>query len=153
MGTHTVACGAEGGVGGIEAGGEDGMNTTLILAMVLVAQSALVSVSELVADPDRFNGQPVIVSGTISSYREGATLRGSRYYTFDLGDGTHTVVVIALGEPPCRSGAATVEGTFERWSVKSSSLDEITARNVICLPEEAVERAAWEALRRGSVGS
>jgi hypothetical protein len=27
-------------------------------------------------------------------------------------------------------------------------LDEITARNVICLPEEAVERAAWEALKK-----
>lgn len=116
------------------------MNATLILALALVAQSALVSVSELVADPERFNGQPVMVSGTINSYREGATLRGSRYYTFDLSDGIETVPVIALDEPSCRSGAATVEGTFERWSMMSSSFDEITARDVVCLREEAMQR-------------
>jgi hypothetical protein len=79
-------------------------------------------VSELLADPDHFNGQPVMVSGTISSYREGATLRGSRYYTFDLSDGTETVVVIALGEPPCRSGAATVEGKMVAHSSDKSRL-------------------------------
>jgi small subunit ribosomal protein S21 len=50
------------------------------------------SVSELLADPERFNGQRVMVSGTISSFREGATSRGSRYYTFDLSDGTETDV-------------------------------------------------------------
>ena len=116
------------------------MNATLILAMALVAPSARVSVSELVADPDRFNGQPVLVGGTISGYREGATLRGSRYYTFDLSDGAETVPVIALGEPPCRSGPATVEGTFERWSMMSYSLDAITALRVICPSQEALKR-------------
>ena len=68
------------------------MTAALILGLVLVAQAAPVSVSELLADPERFNGQPVMVSGTISSFREGATSRGSRYYTFDLSDGTETDV-------------------------------------------------------------
>jgi hypothetical protein len=114
----------------------------LILGLVLAAQAAPVTVSELVADPERFNGQPVMVSGTISSYREGATSRGSRYYTFDLSDGTETVVVIALVEPPCRSGAATVEGTFERWSMMTYSLDAITAHDVICRFREALNRSS-----------
>jgi hypothetical protein len=61
-------------------------------------------VSELLADPERFKGQRVMVSGRISSYREGATSRGSRYYTFDFSDVTKTVVVIALVEPPCGLG-------------------------------------------------
>ena len=117
------------------------MTGVLILGLALVAQAASVSVSELLTDPDRFNGQPVMVSGTISNYREGATSRGSRYYTFDLSDGTETVVVIALGEPSCRSGAAIVEGTFERWSMMSDSLDAITAQNVICLFREALNRS------------
>ena len=129
-----------GRAGGTKEGEGDGLNSTLILVVVLVGQSVLVSVSELLADPERFNGQPVIVSGTISNYREGATSRGSRYYTFDLSDGTETVVVIALGEPPCQSGAVTVEGTFERWATMSDSLDAITAQNVICLFREALNR-------------
>jgi hypothetical protein len=116
------------------------MNTALILALVLIAQSILVSVSELLANPDRFNGQSVKVSGTISGFREGATDRGSRYYTFDLTDGTETVPVIALVEPPCRAGAVTVVGIFERWAQTSYSLDEITAQNVVCVRDEALNR-------------
>jgi hypothetical protein len=111
----------------------------LILGLALASQAAPVSVSELLADPERFNGQRVMVSGTISSYREGAS-RGSRYYTFDLSDGSETVLVIALGEPPCQSGAVSVEGTFERWATMSDSLDAITAQNVICLFREALNR-------------
>jgi hypothetical protein len=112
-----------------------------MLGLALVAQAAPISVSELLADPERFNGQPVMVSGLISSYREGVTSRGSRYYTFDISDGTATVLVIALGEPPCQSGAVTVEGTFERWATMSDSLDAITAQNVICLFREALNRS------------
>jgi len=109
------------------------MNITLILALVLVAQSVLVSVSELLANPDHFNGQSVKVSGTISGFREG-------YYAFDLTDGTETVPVIALVEPPCRAGAVTVVGIFERWVQTSHSLDEITAQSVVCRREEALNR-------------
>jgi hypothetical protein len=126
-------------VGGIEERGGDGVTAALILGLVLVAQAASVSVTELLADPDCFNGQPAMVVGTISGYREGATLRGSRYYTFDLSDGFETVPVIALEEPPCRSGPGTVEGTFERWSMMIYSLDAITVQSVICPSREALK--------------
>ncbi len=113
------------------------MSAALIyLAWMLLAQAAPGSLSELLGNPDRFYGQQVIVSGTISNVRESGWRRNP-YYTFDLSDGTQTVRVIAFGKPPCRSGAATVEGTFEqiRWRVRvSASYDEITARSVICLP-------------------
>jgi hypothetical protein len=33
-------------------------------------------------------------------------------YTFDLSDGTEIVLVTAFAEPLCRSGTATVEGTY-----------------------------------------
>ena len=41
-----------------------------------------------------------------------------------------------FAEPPCQSGTATVEGTFEavKRGVKDS-LKEIIAHNVICLPD------------------
>jgi hypothetical protein len=113
------------------------MITTLVLALLLVVQSVTISVSELLANPDHFDGLSVKVSGTISSYREGATSRGSRYYTFDLTDGIRTVAVIALAEPSCRAGTVTVVGIFERWARTTYSLDEITAQNVMCLRDEA----------------
>jgi|SRR5215470_7600362 len=113
-------------------------NTTCILGLVLVAQAAPIWVSELLGNPDHFNRQPVTVTGTMSNFRANALRRGGPMYTFDLSDGTGTVHVTAFVKPPCQSGAATVEGTFghAKWRVNASySLEEITARNVICLPD------------------
>ena len=44
-------------------------NATCILGLVLVAQAPPLPVSELLA-ADRFNGQPVMVTGTMSNFRE-----------------------------------------------------------------------------------
>jgi hypothetical protein len=114
------------------------VTAALILGLVLVAQAAPLSVSELLSNPDRFHGQPVTVTGTISNFRGNPLRRGGPVYTFDLSDGRETVHVTAFAKPPCRSGAATVEGTFgqTKWRVNASySFEEITARTVTCLPE------------------
>ena len=115
------------------------MNATLIrLGLALFAQAAPLSVSELLANSDRFNGQPVTVTGTISNFRGNPLRRGSPLYTFDLSDGAETVHVRAFAKPPCQSGAATVEGTFgqTKWRVNASySFEEITVRTVTCLSE------------------
>jgi hypothetical protein len=117
------------------------MNTAFIhLGVVLIAQGAPLSVSELVGNPDRFNVQPVTVSGAMSNLREHVSRRGVRRYTFDLSDSSDTVYVISFSEPPCRSGAATVEGIFEqvkrRMNLSSpSSFAEITAQKVTCVPD------------------
>lgn len=111
-------------------------NATGILSVVLVAQAAPLSVSELLTNADRFSGQPVTVQGTISNYRGNSLRRGGPSYTFDLSDGSETVHVIMFSKPPCQSGAATLAGTFEavKGRIKASyPLHEITARNVICL--------------------
>ena len=108
-----------------------------ILCLVLVAQAAPLSVSELLADPDRFNGQPVTVTGTLRNFRGNPLRRGGPVYTFDLSDGTETVHVTMFTKPPCQSGAATVEGTFQgvKRRVKVNyPLEEITARDVTCHP-------------------
>ena len=90
------------------------MNPSLIhLGLVLVAEVSPLSVTELLSDRDRFHGQPVTVSGTISNFREGFTHGPTRHYTFKFSDGVETVLVISFATPPCWSGAATVEGTFE----------------------------------------
>jgi hypothetical protein len=113
---------------------------TCILGLVLVAQAAPLSVSELLADFDRFNGQPVTVTGTISNFRGNTLRRGGPVYTFDLSDGMDTVHVIMFAKPSCQSGAATIEGTFQgvKQRVKVTyPFEEITARNVTCLPTPA----------------
>ena len=110
---------------------------TRLLGVVLVAQAAPRSVSELLADLDRFNGQPVTVTGTMSNFRGNPLRRGGPVYTFDLRDGMETVHVTMFTKPLCQSGAATVEGTFQRMKRRGNvndSFEEITARNVTCLP-------------------
>jgi hypothetical protein len=112
-------------------------NAAGILGVMLVTQLAPHSVSELLANADRFHGQPVTVIGTMSNFRA-TRLHHGGLYTFDLSDGTETVYVVAFAKPPCESGAATVEGTFEtvKRRIKASDpVQEITAHNVICLPD------------------
>jgi hypothetical protein len=112
------------------------MNATLILGLALIAQAAPLSVTELLTTPDRFNVQPVIVSGTMSNFRGNELRRGNPIYTFDLSEGTETVHVVSFVMPPCRSGAVTVEGTFEQAKRRvnvSYSFEEITAHKVTCL--------------------
>ena len=128
------------GVGGAEERGGDTMREALLslgvaLVAVTAAQAAPISVGELLADPDRFRDQPVTVSGTLSRFREYVTRTGTRYYTFDLGDGTQIIRVISYEKPQCQAGAATVEGTFEqvKWRVKVNySYEKLTAWNVTC---------------------
>jgi hypothetical protein len=111
------------------------MHATLILGLALIAQAAPLSVGELLTNADRFNAQPVTVSGSMGRFREHFTSSGTRYYTFDFGDGTQTVLVISYEKPQCQAGAATVEGIFEqvRWRARVSySYEQIRARTVIC---------------------
>ena len=113
-------------------------NAAGILGVMLGAQVAPLSVSELLGNADHFHGQPVTVTGTMSNFRANALRRGGPMYTFDLSDGTGTVHVTAFAKPECESGAATVEGTFVavKWRMRASdSFEEITAHNVICLPD------------------
>ena len=83
------------------------------LGLLLVAQAGPFSVSELLANTERYDRQPVTVSGTISNLRVNRWRRWGPIYTFDLSDRTETVLVTVFAEPPCQSGTATVEGTFE----------------------------------------
>jgi hypothetical protein len=96
------------------------------------------TVSELLRNPDHFHRQAVTVSGTISNFRGNRWRRGGPSYTFDLSDGAASVHVISFVKPPCKSGAAIVEGTLAALKGRaegSYSLLEITAHDVICRAE------------------
>jgi len=118
------------------------MGATRILGLLLIAQAAPLSVSDLLANAEHYNRQPVKVIGTISNFRVNRWRRWGPVYTFDLSDSAETIHVVAFADPACQSGMATVEGTFEaaKWRMKGSySLEEITAHNIVCLVPDTVD--------------
>ncbi len=104
------------------------------LFTLALAQSVRVSPSDILATPDRYDGQYVTLSGTITNLRETVSRRGNPYYTFDLSDGKATVRVFSFGTPPCRAGGATVEGTYQ-WIKRQGRYtfhNEVTASRIMC---------------------
>lgn len=123
------------------------MRTTGVIATAIllwtVATAALphasaafpnASVSAILADPDRFDGQTVALRGTMMNLRERVSQRGNAYYTFDLSEGARAVRVFSFGTPPCRSGVVTVEGTFLKVKRQGryTFYNQVDAANVAC---------------------
>jgi hypothetical protein len=108
--------------------------TFFALVAAATAAPGVSSVRAILDDPDRFDGQPVTLRGTITNLRERVSRRGNAYYTFDLLDGDRSLRVFSFGTPPCRSGAATVEGTFfkVKRQGRSTFYNEVDASTVTC---------------------
>lgn len=86
----------------------------LLLAFLPVG-AAQVSPSEILADPDKYDGQSVTLTGTVTNLRETVSRRGNPYFTFDLSDGKTAIRVFSFGKSPCHDKAtATVEGRFDK---------------------------------------
>jgi hypothetical protein len=98
------------------------------------AQAVRTSPSEILGNADRFDGQAVTISGTVTNFQEQVTRAGRSYYTFDLSDGTEAVRVSSFGKAPCKSGGATVDGTFTKAKQQGQSTfyNEVTATRVRC---------------------
>jgi hypothetical protein len=109
--------------------------TALLLLVTAPPVGALdASPSAILTNPDGFDGKSVTVHGTITNLRETVSRRGNPYYTLDLSDGTRSIRVFSFGKAPCRSGTATVEGTFEKVKQvgRLTFRNEITATQVTC---------------------
>jgi hypothetical protein len=94
-----------------------------------------ISPSELLANPDRFDGQAVTLQGTVEQFRDKVSPDGAPYVKFLLGDGASAVRVFSLGRSPCRNGMqATVEGTFEKVNRlgRLPYYHAVTATHVTC---------------------
>jgi hypothetical protein len=112
-----------------------GALTALALVALAGAGPAAISPSELLADPDRFDGQTVTLQGTVEKFREGVSPDGVPYYKFRLSDEQAAVRVFSFGRSPCRNGMqATVDGTFERVNRlgRHTHYNEVTATRVTC---------------------
>jgi hypothetical protein len=93
------------------------------------------SPSELLANPDGFDGQAVTLHGTVEKFREGVSPDGAPYYKFRLSDEQTAARVFSFGRSPCRNGMqATVEGIFEKANRLGARThyNEVTATRVTC---------------------
>ena len=104
----------------------------VILATWVSAQAT--SPSAILANPNGYDGQPVTISGTITRLQERVSRAGNPYYTLDLSDGRQTIRVFSFGAAPCRTGRATVEGTFEKVKRQGryTFYNEVVATRVTC---------------------
>jgi len=112
-----------------------GAVTALALLALASAGPAAISPSELLADPDRFDGQAVTLQGTVEKFREKVSPDGAPYFKFRLSDEQTAVRVFSFGRSPCRNGMqATVDGTFERVNRlgRHTHYNEVTATRVTC---------------------
>jgi hypothetical protein len=112
-----------------------GALTALALLALAGAGPAAISPSELLADPDRFDGQTVTLQGTVEKFREGVSPDGAPYFKFRLSDEQTAVRVFSFGRSPCRSGMqATVDGVFEKVNRfgPRTHYNEVAATRVTC---------------------
>jgi hypothetical protein len=105
-----------------------------LLPTVATAQAVRTSPSEILGNADRFDGQTVTISGTVTNLQEQVSRAGRPYYTFDLSDGTEAVHVFSFGKAPCKLGGATVDGTFAKVKQQGQYTfsNEVTATRVRC---------------------
>ena len=119
------------------------MSTRITLALILVAAvvstgaayAPVTTLSEILANPDRFDGHMVTIEGTMMNLRQRVSRLGDPYYKFDLSDGKQAIRVISVGTPRCRSGAVMVEGTFAK--IKRGRQYVVNASRVICRREKS----------------
>jgi hypothetical protein len=95
-----------------------------------VARAVETSPTALLAEPERFDGQPVAIRGTVADVRE----VDATAYTFALDDGTRAVRVLAPGPPACGVGTiAIVDGVFRKEKREGYKIySEVEATRVAC---------------------
>ncbi len=89
------------------------MGFVLLAASALAARADLVAIKDLLAQPDKWHGQPVAVTGVVSRLDAKTSQKGNAYYTFVLTDGLASVNVFSYGVPQIKdTSRVQVEGTY-----------------------------------------
>src|SRR5713101_8866227 len=103
-----------------------GALVALVLLVPASARPAAISPSELLADPDRFDGQAVTLQGTVEKFREGVSPDGAPYYKFRLSDEQTAVRVFSFGARRAGTGCRRRWTAFSRKSTDSVRAPTIT---------------------------
>ena len=94
--------------------------TPFLLAAFLLAPSTLfaaglLELADLIAHPDQYDRQEVVVSGQVTNVQLATNRQGQPAYGFLLKDQAGTIKVIGLGQAEVREGdQVIVEGIFTR---------------------------------------
>ncbi|MBI3030779.1 MAG: hypothetical protein HYY64_14835 [Candidatus Rokubacteria bacterium] len=102
-------------------------------ASALAARADLVAVKDLLAQPDKWHGRPVVVSGVVSRLDARTSQRGNTYYTFVLTDGVASVKVFSYGVPQIKdTSRVQVEGTYLKVNRVGNSTfhNQVNARRI-----------------------
>ncbi len=80
-----------------------------------LSAGSLQDITELLAHPEQYDQQVVVVAGRVASLQTATNRQGQQAYGFLLTEGNGTVKVIALGKAEVREGdQVIVEGIFSR---------------------------------------
>ncbi|MBI2544433.1 MAG: hypothetical protein HYW16_04325 [Candidatus Rokubacteria bacterium] len=102
-------------------------------ASALAARADLVAVKDLLAQPDKWHGRPVVASGVVSRLDARTSQRGNTYYTFVLTDGVASVKVFSYGVPQIKdTSRVQVEGTYLKVNRVGNSTfhNQVNARRI-----------------------
>ncbi|RPH80554.1 MAG: hypothetical protein EHM80_04910 [Nitrospiraceae bacterium] len=82
---------------------------------LLVQASSLLEITELIAHPEQYDHQEVVVTGQVTNVQLATNRHGEPAYGFLLKDQAGTLKIISLGQIEVREGdQVIVEGIFSR---------------------------------------
>lgn len=116
-----------------------GLGSAILLISALLAlwasassNAAETSIGDVVASPNRFAGELVVLTGKVTKLSN-KSRKGVPYHVFDLSDGTRTIPVLAPGRPACDEGTlVTVEGWVHVSGRGAQPAPRLEARRVSC---------------------
>jgi len=105
----------------------------LLLSATSASAAGLIEIAELLAHPEQYDHQDVMVSGAVTNVQLATNRQGQPAYGFLLKDQMGTLKVISLGQAEVREGdQVIVEGVFSRLRQVGRSIvyNEIKALSV-----------------------
>lgn len=91
------------------------LTALLIAAPSLLPAQPLVEIAELLAHPEQYDRQAIVVTGKVTNIQLATNRQGQPAYGFLLQDHAGTLKVISLGQAEVREGDhVIVEGIFSR---------------------------------------
>jgi len=91
---------------------------TVLVSLPAISQTAeagLLEIAELLAHPEQYDRQDVVVSGKVTNVQLATNRQGQPAYGFLLHDHAGTLKVVSLGQAEVREGdQVIVEGVFSR---------------------------------------
>jgi hypothetical protein len=86
-----------------------------LLSASLIYAGGLLDLADIIAHPDQYDRQEVVVSGEVTNVQLATNRQGQPAYGFLLKDQSGTVKVIGLGQAEIKEGdQVIVEGIFSR---------------------------------------